>query len=102
MDFPDKAAVIGQLWIEFRNDEEFSAFMEYNDLGCPMAYMVSKDLIKELTPIGEELIEQTFKMFLDLINVTEEEIDAVLSDKNFSSILEFSYNKKNLTPDTED
>jgi hypothetical protein len=102
MDFADKAGVIGQLWIEFRNDEDFSAFMDYNDLGCPMSYMVAEGLIKELTPIGEEMISETFKMFLDLVNVTEEEVDSVLPDKNLGSILVFAHNKKkNTEPDEE-
>jgi hypothetical protein len=102
MDFADKTGVIGQLWIEFRNDEDFSAFMDYNDLGCPMAYMVAEGLIKDLTPVGEEMIEETFKMFLELINVTEEEIDSVLPDKNLGSILVFAHHKKkNTEPDTE-
>jgi len=99
MDFSDKTGVIGQLWIEFRNDEDFDAFMDYNDLGCPMAYMVAEGLIKDLTPVGEEMIEETFKMFLELINVTEEEIDSVLPDKNLGAILVFAHNKKNNTPD---
>ena len=103
MDFADKTGAIGQLWIEFRNDEDFEVFMDYNDLGCPMAYMVAEGLIKDLTPVGEEMIEETFKMFLNLINVTEEEIDTALSDKTLGSILAFAYNKKeNLKPDTEE
>lgn len=102
MDFADKTGVIGQLWIEFRNDEDFSAFMDYNDLGCPMAYMVAEGLIKDLTPVGEEMIQETFKMFLELINVTEEEIDSVLPDKNLGSILVFAHNKKkNAEPDED-
>ena len=102
MDFSDKAGAIGQLWIEFRNDGDFSAFMDYNDLGCPMGYMVAEGLIKELTPIGEEMITETFKMFLELVNVTEEEIDSVLPDKNLGSILVFAHNKKkNSTPEEE-
>ena len=47
MDFADKTGAIGQLWIEFRNDEDFSAFMDYNDLGCPMAYMMAEGLISD-------------------------------------------------------
>jgi hypothetical protein len=99
MDFADKTGVIGQLWIEFRGDEDFEVFMDYNDLGCPMAYMVAEGLIKDLTPIGEEMIEETFKMFLELINVTEEEIDTVLPEKTLGAILVFAHNKKNNTPD---
>lgn len=100
MDNADKAGVIGQLWIEFRNDEDFEAFMAYNDLGCPMAYMVAEGLIKELSPVGEEMINETFKMFIELLEVTEEEIDSVLPDKNLGAILVFAANKKkNSTPE---
>lgn len=101
MDFADKAGVIGQLWIEFRNDEDFSAFMEYNDLGCPMAYMVAEGLIKELTPVGETMVEETFNMFLELLEVTEAEIDEVLPDKNLGAILVFAHNKKKFSQPEE-
>mgnify|MGYP000382927125 CR=1 FL=1 len=48
------------------------------------------------------MIEETFKMFLELINVTEEEIDSVLPDKNLGAILVFAHNKKNNTPGEEE
>ena len=103
MDFADKAGTIGQLWIEFREDEDFKNFMEYNDLGCPMAYMVAQGLIKDLTPLGEEMISETFGMFIKLINVTEEEIDSLTENKDLSSILAFAYDKKeNQPPDTKE
>jgi len=94
MEFADKAGVIGQLWIEFRNDEDFSAFMEYNDLGCPLAYMVAEGIVKEVTPLGEEMINETFKMFLELLDVEESVIDEVLPDKTLGAILVFAHNKK--------
>jgi hypothetical protein len=103
MDFADKTGTIGQLWIEFREDEDFKNFMDYNDLGCPMAYMVAQGLIKDLTPLGEEMINETFKMFLDLINVTEEEVDSAITEKDLGSILAYAYNKKeNTPPDTQE
>ena len=98
MDFADKAGTIGQLWIEFREDEDFASFMEYNDLGCPMAYMMAQGLIKDLTPLGEEMISETFSMFIKLINVTEEEIDSLTENKDLSSILAFAYDKKEKQP----
>lgn len=98
MDIIDKANAIGQLWIEFRNDEDFDEFMEYNDLGCPMAYMVAEGLIAELSPLGEELIVETFDMFADLLNVTDEELDA-LEDKNLEAIMTFAHYKKQASPE---
>jgi hypothetical protein len=93
MEFADKAGIVGQLWIEFRNDEDFSAFMEYNDLGCPLAYMIAEGIVKEVTPLGEEMINETYKMLLDLLEVTEEDFE-VLDEINLGSILVFAYNKK--------
>jgi hypothetical protein len=97
MEFADKAGVVGQLWIEFRNDEDFEAFMEYNDLGCPLAYMIAEGIVKEVTPLGEEMINETYKMLLALLEVEEEEL-AILEDKNLENILVFAYNKKQNKP----
>jgi hypothetical protein len=93
MEFADKAGIVGQLWIEFRNDEDFSAFMEYNDLGCPLGYMIAEGIVKEVTPLGEEMVSETYKMFLELVEVTEEDF-AVLDEINLGSILMLAYNKK--------
>jgi hypothetical protein len=94
MNLADKAGIVGQLWIEFRNDEDFEQFMEYNDIGCPMGYMLAEGLVKELSPVGEEMLEETFKMFLSLIEISEEEVDG-LGDPNLLDVLEYAYNKKN-------
>jgi hypothetical protein len=96
MQFADKAGILGQLWIEFRHDEDFSAFMEYNDLGMPLSYMIAEGIVQDVTPLGEEMLEETFKMFLTLIEVTEEEADE-LPEINLLNILQFGYNKKNPT-----
>lgn len=93
MDFADKAGIIGQLWIEFRHDEDFEQFMEYNDLGCPLGYMIAEGIVKEPSPLGEEMLVETYRMFMELINVTDEEV-AELPEINLGSILMFAYNKK--------
>lgn len=93
MDFADKTGILGQLWLDFREDEQFGSFVEYNDIGLPMAYYVAEGLIKDLTPLGEQYIDETFKMFLDVINVEENELD-FLPEKNLGSVLVFAFNKK--------
>ena len=93
MNFAHKAGVVGQLWIEFRNDEDFSEFMEYNDLGCPLGYMVSEGIVKEVSPLGEKMINETYKMLLELLEYSEEEVD-LLDDPDLATILEFALKKK--------
>ena len=93
MNLADKTGILGQLWIQFRDDEDFETFMEYNDIGLPMAYYVAEGLVKELSPLGEQYIHETFDMFSQALNITEEEVDG-LEVINLDSVLELSYKKK--------
>ena len=102
MNFDEKAGVVGTLWIEFRRSDEYADFMAYNDLGCPLAYMYTNGLVKELSDQGKAMISETFKMFLELLDVTEDVIDEILPDKNLGAILVFAKIKaKNSTRVTE-
>ena len=94
MDFANKTGVLGQLWIDFREDESFSAFMDYNDIGVPMAYYVAEGLVKDLTPLGEQYIEESIDMMFNLLEITEAEVDE-LEEQSLGAILVFAYNKKN-------
>jgi len=98
VEFADKAGILGQLWIEFRGDEDFTDFIEYNDLGLPMSYMVAEGLIKECSPTGESLIEETFVMFCELLEITEDDFD-ILEEINLGAVLMFAYNKKQNKPE---
>jgi len=92
MDFADKTGILGQLWIDFRDDEKFSAFMEYNDIGVPMAYFIAEGLVNP-TPLGEQYVEETLDMMFTLLEITEEEVDE-LDEINLDSVLNFAYDKK--------
>ena len=59
--FEDKVGILADLWINFRADEEFSDFIEYNDIGLPLAYFTHTDLVK---PSDQAImyIEETFNL----------------------------------------
>lgn len=90
IEFEDQCAILGQLWIDFRDDEEMSMFMEYNDLGLPMAYLIANELVIP-TPLAEKYIEETFDLFLAAMNVTDEELEGV---DNLTALLDIAYEKK--------
>lgn len=94
MDFADKAGILGQLWIDFRDDDNFSAFMDYNDIGVPMAYYLAEGLVSGLTPLGEQYVEESIDMMFKLLEITEAEVDG-LEEVNLTTVLEFAYAKKN-------
>ena len=94
MDTADKAGILGQLWIDYRDDENFSVFMEYNDIGLPLSYVVAEGLVPGLTNLGEDYIDETLEMFLKLLEITEQEVD-MLPKINLDSVLVFAHEKKN-------
>ncbi len=90
----DKAGILGELWINFRDDEDFSNFIEYNDIGLPLAYYVAEGLVKEISPLGEQYIVETFEMFIQAIELTEEEIET-FDEITLPALLAESHIKKN-------
>ena len=60
-DFSNKVAILADLWINYRDEVEFQDFIEYNDLGLPLAYLVSTDLAT-VTDGGRVFIDETFNL----------------------------------------
>jgi hypothetical protein len=56
--------------MQYRDDEEFRDFIQYNDLGLPLAYASSVNLIT-LSKEAESLINETFEVFIAGLNVED-------------------------------
>lgn len=74
--------ILADLWMNYRDDEEFQDFVEYNDLGLPLAYLVANDIVK-ITPLAETFIDETFRLLLAGLNVEDtgfESLDDLLNN----------------------
>jgi hypothetical protein len=60
-DFSNKISILADLWINYRDQDEFEDFVEYNDLGLPLAYLVSTELAA-VTDGGKIYLEETFNL----------------------------------------
>jgi hypothetical protein len=69
--FETQAQILADLWMDYRGDEEFSDFIEYNDLGLPMAYVISSGIMKA-TPLAQQYIEETFDLLLAAVKIEED------------------------------
>lgn len=81
--FSNKCAILADLWISYRDDPEFVDFVDYNDLGLPLAYAIDNQII-ESSPLSENLINETFDLLLEGIGVEDtgfESIEEVLESK---------------------
>ena len=66
----NKCKILGQLWMDYREHPEFTDFIEYNDLGLPMAYLVDSELVK-MTKKGEIFVEETFELFIHSLGIED-------------------------------
>lgn len=70
-DFSNKIKILAELWIDFRDDEQFEDFCDYNDLGLPLAYLVDNGLATA-NELGNKYIEETFSLFLTVLEIKED------------------------------
>lgn len=78
--FITKAEILSDLWMNYRDDEAFMDFVEYNDLGLPLAYAITSSMVT-LKPVAEELINETFDLLIEALGVEDtgfESLDELL------------------------
>jgi len=86
----DKAAILSQFWMEFRDDEQLKDFVEFNDMGLPLAFFVASGIVQE-SPMAETYISETFDLFLVALEIEEQEIDGM---ETLNDVLGYARSKK--------
>lgn len=86
----DKAAILSQFWMEFRDDEALKDFVEFNDMGLPLAFFVASGIVQE-SPMAETYISETFDLFLVALEIEEQEIDGM---ETLNEVLDYARSKK--------
>ena len=69
--FETQTQILADLWMDYRGDEEFADFIEYNDLGLPLAYIISSGIV-ESSPLAQQYIEETFDLLLAGMKIEED------------------------------
>jgi hypothetical protein len=69
-DFDGKCSILAELWFDYRDDEEFKDFIEYNDIGLPLAYLVSSEIAKP-TGVAEQYINETYELLTQALGVSD-------------------------------
>jgi hypothetical protein len=69
--FENKVGILADLFIDYKDNEDFADFVEYNDIGLPLAYIVASGLAK-IEPRGKTFIEETFVLLLASLEIDED------------------------------
>jgi hypothetical protein len=68
--FEDKTSILADLWLNFRDDTQFVDFIEYNDLGLPLAYAISEGIV-DTTDLATNFVNETFDLLLAGLGVDD-------------------------------
>ena len=60
----NKVTILSDLWLNYRADEDFADYIEYNDLGLPLAYLVDNGVVKMENEMSVNLINETWDLLL--------------------------------------
>ena len=82
--FDNKALILGQLWINYKDEDEFSDFFDYNDLGLPLAFAFAEGIINH-TPSLEQYVNETWDLLIEgmeLEDIGFEDIQEMFDKQN--------------------
>ena len=75
-DFSNICAILADLYANYGEDPGFSEFIEFNDLGLPLAYLEKENLCN-VTISGEKYIAETWQLFLASLNLEDEGFESL-------------------------
>jgi hypothetical protein len=75
--YTDKCSILAELWLNYRSDEEFQDFLEYNDLGLPLAYAIDNDIVKS-SEMAQKFVEETFDLFLTTLGLEDDGYESLV------------------------
>jgi hypothetical protein len=77
--------ILGSLYANYKQDEDLKDFIEFNDLGLPLAYFVSEDLC-QVSDDGARYITETWQLFLASMDLQDTGWDSL--DQMFAAKIE--------------
>ena len=80
-DFDSICEILGELYLNYKEDEDLKEFMEFNDVGLPLAYLVAENLCKASND-GIKFITDTWLLFLQDLGLEDEAHLSITEDKS--------------------
>ena len=70
--FDNKCKILAELWMAFRDEEDFKEFIKYNDVSLPLAYFIYNEIVTDVADKGVNFIEETWEMLMTAMDFHSE------------------------------
>jgi hypothetical protein len=71
--------ILADFWLNYKDEEEFDDFVEYNDIGLPLAFMITENIV-ESTQVGEIYVNEAWELLCAALNVDSKQNYDTLED----------------------
>ena len=61
--FSNQCDILADLWIQYKHEPDFEDFIEYNDLGLPLAYCIANGLVESTSEV-ERMVGETWNLLV--------------------------------------
>ena len=69
--FESICSILGDLWMDYKSDKYFKDFIEYNDIGLPIAFLIDNELV-EPSKLAIQYVYETWDIFLSALEIKED------------------------------
>ena len=93
----NKAKILSELWMNHREEEAFEEFVDYNDIGLPLAHVIYTGIVLP-TLTADQYIEETFDMLLVTLGFVDENGDTI-NEEEWEDLEEMLSNSQTYFPE---
>ena len=70
--YETRIKILADIWYNYRDDDDMRQFIEYNDIGLPLAWLISSDIVSS-TDRAAKYINDSFQLLLDVLEAEDKE-----------------------------
>ena len=84
-DFSKKVDILGEFYFLYRDEDNIKEFIDFNDLGLPLAFLASEGLC-DISDDGKKYVAETWEIFLSTLGILQDEgfdsLDVIMAQAN--------------------
>ena len=74
--FENKITILAELWMNYRDDDQIKDFIDYNDLGLPLAYLITNEIVIP-TNQADIYINESYDLLVAALEVEDLEYESL-------------------------
>lgn len=71
----NKLKILSEIWLDYRDDDSFAEFVDYNDIGLPLSYFIYTEIVSP-SPRADMYISETFDLLLASLGLEDDSFNS--------------------------